>query len=1041
MTRFDLKKSEGTKLEDNQFSNEHTNSLDENSSDDISASSSDKYDDYESDISFNNGQSDESKFELGSPMASISFEESKRDSDIVISIPNTPCSPSNLAFDSNQSPSSHQMYSEGNCEDHNPITPSNDGKLSPLKQPPPPPIASSLLLDDFEHLQIQSLSMESDIFEPRCSSRALSSKESKSAVKPKRVYDMQSSPTNEIQVDNIECTRKATLFSIPLDTLHTIATFLVVDDWRTFGLVSQEASNACREIFHRIKIHAFKCAVEVAIAWNRGEHADARELAALYISSGVPIYPAPLGHGFHTINWRMKVETDVMTRSVDEESASDNENRNKIDSFYLRRNTPAVMALTYLEEKGMFWKSKMTGIRTELSIDDLHRLKRRFSPRSATPVVQFFDEIHPLGVGEHGIALPEDQPFPPLSANSPRDTSLGSDSHQNPHREKVVVYCHRHLVDNHYRHKPSVNDEDGNMISSSISLSTDFFHPVFRKSTARDNNVSMYTNKPTNLENMSASHIHSNTRPISRRSHRGVIFGADNHGNSTHQEKESFSVISSSGFFEHDVIAELDIRAYDSRTFEYHRYGESKTSGSSVSSSEEHSIKTRYELKLRHLLQELNYRAFDECFLDFWDEFFSATANVHFYDQHTPVVRTSKLYEFLTKPYPKVWGTMECEIERVRVKYRVNGVIGRYYSTYEYRLFVKDRRTYQSDEAPEHEMHPRMDTVLMTSKYRGKHYPYQSSSSSDQVKRGANRYCICIPQRDDIDDHFHCANENKNLEGTGSKRREVTNSEAAKELCRVQTNHFGTDFHISVPCYDQSHDDSERIRDSMIPQCRSDVESTQKKSIFKKLSRLMKLRKASESSTRNKKPISPSFSARICPSNNSSQSDLEQGRVSVVSRERDIGAISYSANVLGNRPRVMNVCVPKLCNESMVPESSWVRDCGGECKMLNLLKEHSWSNEDSIPDQCQNLMFLQNRPPWWNHELNAFVLNFGGRVSVASVKNFQLCERNDPHQNIILQFGRIEGRHAFTCDFTYPLSPMQAFAIAISSLQSRFSFA
>jgi hypothetical protein len=75
---------------------------------------------------------------------------------------------------------------------------------------------------------------------------------------------------------------------------------------------------------------------------------------------------------------------------------------------------------------------------------------------------------------------------------------------------------------------------------------------------------------------------------------------------------------------------------------------------------------------------------------------------------------------------------------------------------------------------------------------------------------------------------------------------------------------------------------------------------------------------------------------------------------------------------------------------------------------------------------------------WWNIELGAFVLNFGGRVKVASVKNFQLCERDV--QDHIMQFGRIEGRHSFTMDFQYPLTPMQAFAIAISSLQSKISF-
>jgi hypothetical protein len=1036
MSQLNVSKSNGSHVEDDHSSSgNNTNSVHENRSDDLSASSSDN-DDYDSDISFNS-HSDESKFQTDSQVENISFEESE--SDNVVSIPNTPCSPTNHAVNSNQTPS---YPSERTCEEQNPITPTIGGKLSPLKQPPPPPIASSLVLDDLEPFHMNSISMESDILESQCSFWNLKSKESSSSVKPRLVHDVRLSPEKEIQIENMGSINKATLFSIPLDTLHTIATFLVVDDWRNLGLVSKEASNVCREIFHRIKIHAFKCAVEVAIAWNRREHADAKELAALYISSGVPIYPAPLGHGYHTIHWRMKIETDVMVTSTDDESGPDNESRNNIDSFYLRRNSPAVMTLTYLEEKGMFWKSKTTGIRTELSIDDLHRLKRRFSPRSATPVVQFFDEMHPLGVGDHGVVLPGSQQFQPLSIHSAGDSSSDFETQLHSHREKVVVYCHRHLVDNHYRHKPSVNDEDGNMVSSPISLSTDFFHPIFREDATRDKKPFVCTNSPVSLENNSTTHIYSNTRPMSRRSHRGVVVGVTNRTGPSRQMNEILTTQSSTTqnsfeFFDHDVIADLDIRAYDSRASEYHRYDESKDKASTITSSEERSIITRYEVKLRLLLQESKYREVDECFLDFWDEFFSATATVHFYDQHTPIVRMSKLKNFLSKPYPKAWGTMECEVERIRVKYRIKGVIGRYYSTYEYRLFIRDRRKSQNDEASENETRPRMDTVLMTSKYRGKYYPYQTVTSSDQVKRGANRHYICLPEKDDIDNHFHSVNENKNIEGFGFYHQQVPQSEPRMELCRLQTNHFGTDFQISVPCFDQSIDD-ERIRGNEIPQCRTEGGSAKKKNLLKKLSDVFKLRKTSEPSTWNKKPISPTFSTRISPSDSSSQSGLEQGRVSA-SRERDIGAITYTANVLGNRPRVMNVCVPKLCNDNMAPESSvdcWIRDCGGESNMINLLKEQHSGN----PSQYQSLMFLQNRPPWWNHELNAFVLNFGGRVSVASVKNFQLCERHD-RQNIILQFGRIEGRHAFTCDFTHPLSPMQAFAISISSLQSRFSFA
>merc|ERR1719199_2326546 len=92
----------------------------------------------------------------------------------------------------------------------------------------------------------------------------------------------------------------------------------------------------------------------------------------------------------------------------------------------------------------------------------------------------------------------------------------------------------------------------------------------------------------------------------------------------------------------------------------------------------------------------------------------------------------------------------------------------------------------------------------------------------------------------------------------------------------------------------------------------------------------------------------------------------------------------------------------------------------------------------SSPDEF-GLTALQNRPPWWNAELGAFVLNFGGRVSVASVKNFQLCNRSN-QDFVILQFGRIEGRHSFTMDFQHPLSATQAFAMQVSNYLFTTSF-
>lgn len=57
---------------------------------------------------------------------------------------------------------------------------------------------------------------------------------------------------------------------------------------------------------------------------------------------------------------------------------------------------------------------------------------------------------------------------------------------------------------------------------------------------------------------------------------------------------------------------------------------------------------------------------------------------------------------------------------------------------------------------------------------------------------------------------------------------------------------------------------------------------------------------------------------------------------------------------------------------------------------------------------------LHNKPPKWNEQVSAFVLNFNGRVDKASVKNFQLIDDHDDTL-IYLQFGRTE-KESFNMD-------------------------
>jgi len=75
---------------------------------------------------------------------------------------------------------------------------------------------------------------------------------------------------------------------------------------------------------------------------------------------------------------------------------------------------------------------------------------------------------------------------------------------------------------------------------------------------------------------------------------------------------------------------------------------------------------------------------------------------------------------------------------------------------------------------------------------------------------------------------------------------------------------------------------------------------------------------------------------------------------------------------------------------------------------------------------------LSNKKATWDEERSCFVLSFlNGRVTWPSVKNFLIAKDDaDQSKGIIYQFGRT-GKNEFTCDFSHPFTPSQAFSAAL----------
>uniref|UniRef100_A0A336KFE1 Protein king tubby n=1 Tax=Culicoides sonorensis TaxID=179676 RepID=A0A336KFE1_CULSO len=139
----------------------------------------------------------------------------------------------------------------------------------------------------------------------------------------------------------------------------------------------------------------------------------------------------------------------------------------------------------------------------------------------------------------------------------------------------------------------------------------------------------------------------------------------------------------------------------------------------------------------------------------------------------------------------------------------------------------------------------------------------------------------------------------------------------------------------------------------------------------------------------------------------------------------DLATIIYDTNILGFKgPRNMTVLLPGMTEED-------------ERVKISSISPHQQGLLDSWKSKMDNVVELHNKTPVWNDETQSYVLNFHGRVTQASVKNFQLVHDSDP-EYIVMQFGRTS-EDVFTMDYRYPLCALQAFAIALSSFDGKLA--
>lgn len=202
----------------------------------------------------------------------------------------------------------------------------------------------------------------------------------------------------------------------------------------------------------------------------------------------------------------------------------------------------------------------------------------------------------------------------------------------------------------------------------------------------------------------------------------------------------------------------------------------------------------------------------------------------------------------------------------------------------------------------------------------------------------------------------------------------------------------------------------------------------------------------------------PNAEARVTKCRSTRQVNLKQVSPKLLAGSYPVAHISYELNVLGSRgPRRMQCVMDAIPASAIEP--------GGVAPTQTEFEHSSLDSFPSIPffrsksirvenfqsgplssqnGQKEGLLVLRNKAPRWHEQLQCWCLNFNGRVTVASVKNFQLVASlengvaGQEHENVILQFGKV-GKDVFTMDYQYPISAFQAFAICLSSFDTKIA--
>ena len=141
---------------------------------------------------------------------------------------------------------------------------------------------------------------------------------------------------------------------------------------------------------------------------------------------------------------------------------------------------------------------------------------------------------------------------------------------------------------------------------------------------------------------------------------------------------------------------------------------------------------------------------------------------------------------------------------------------------------------------------------------------------------------------------------------------------------------------------------------------------------------------------------------------------------------RQLGAVEISNSK--DKPRSMIVLLPEMReneNTGVVEPVVW----------------QPWHEKEEMlacwhAGHFEHMSFWENKKPQYDEELGAYTLDFDGRVTMASSKNFLMVSSHDIRGPVGVRFGRVEDSQ-FVMDVQWPCSPLQGMGVALASVSAK----